>query len=169
MFAATAIVYSFLILVTCAAYVLSSVLARYQSIKDLPASIRNQFFLSVAFLIVITPVVFKITSPLIFSLLFPKFGEDAKALLGIVGWTIPFVVLIAMMPTTPGSAGVSEGGVAALYGVFLNSYLLGVFVLLFRLITYHMGLIAGAIFQYKIFRSITTFSTDMMSDGEESS
>ena len=112
------------------------------------------------------------------------------AVFWITGWIIPILlllglgiqpliiescaaqvllVLIAMMPTTPGSAGVSEGGVAALYGVFLNSYLVGVFVLLFRLITYHMGLIAGAIFQYKIFRSITTFSTDMMSDGEESS
>ena len=78
------------------------------------------------------------------------------------------IVLVAMMPTTPGSTGVSEGGVAALYGVFLNSYLLGVFVLLYRLITYHMGLIAGAIFQYKIFKSITSFSTDMISDEEKS-
>jgi uncharacterized protein (TIRG00374 family) len=73
------------------------------------------------------------------------------------------LVLIAMMPTTPGSTGISEGGTAALYGVFLNSSILGVFVLLFRFITYHMGLIAGAIFQYKIFKSVTSFSTDMIS------
>ena len=72
------------------------------------------------------------------------------------------IVLIAMMPTTPGSTGVSEGGVAALYGVFISSSLLGVFVLLFRLITYHMGLIMGAIFQYKIFKSVASFSTDMI-------
>ena len=73
------------------------------------------------------------------------------------------LVLIAMMPTTPGSTGVSEGGVAALYGVLISSSLLGVFVLLFRFITYHMGLIAGAIFQYKIFKSVASFSTDMIS------
>jgi len=111
------------------------------------------------------------------------------AVFWITGWIIPILlliglgvhpfiiescaaqvllVLIAMMPTTPGSAGISEGGVAALYGVFLNSYLIGVFVLLFRLITYHMGLIAGAIFQYRIFKSITSFSTDMVSNEDES-
>lgn len=72
------------------------------------------------------------------------------------------IVLIAMMPTTPGSTGVSEGGIAALYGVFISSSLLGVFVLLFRFITYHMGLIMGAIFQYKIFKSVASFSTDMI-------
>lgn len=72
------------------------------------------------------------------------------------------IVLIAMMPTTPGSTGVSEGGIAALYGVFIRSSLLGVFVLLFRFITYHMGLIFGAIFQYKIFKSVSSFSTDMI-------
>lgn len=109
------------------------------------------------------------------------------ALFWITGWIIPILlllglgqqpfiiqscaaqvllVLVAMMPTTPGSTGVSEGGVAALYGVFLNSYLLGLFVLLFRFITYHMGLIAGAIFQYKIFKSVASFSTDMISEEE---
>jgi len=111
------------------------------------------------------------------------------ALFWMTGWIIPLLlllglgvkpliiescaaqvllVLVAMMPTTPGSTGISEGGVAALYGVFLNSYILGVFVLLFRLITYHMGLIAGAIFQYKIFKSVTSFSTDMISNNDES-
>ena len=66
------------------------------------------------------------------------------------------------MPTTPGSAGVAEGGVAALYSVLIGSSLIGVFVLLFRLITYHMNLIAGAIFQYRIFKSVTSFSLDMI-------
>jgi len=65
-----------------------------------------------------------------------------------------------MMPTTPGSAGISEGSTAALYSVFIGSSILGVFVLLFRLITYHMGLIAGAIFQYRIFKSVASFSLD---------
>lgn len=77
------------------------------------------------------------------------------------------IVLIAMMPTTPGSTGVSEGGVAALYGVFISSSLLGVFVLLFRFITYHMGLIMGAIFQYKIFKSVASFSTDMINTNSQ--
>ena len=70
------------------------------------------------------------------------------------------LIIIVMVPTTPGSAGVTEGGVAALYSVLIGSSLLGVFVLLFRFITYHMNLIAGAIFQYKIFKSLTSLSLD---------
>jgi len=75
------------------------------------------------------------------------------------------LIVIIMMPTTPGSSGIAEGGVAALYSVLIGtsfSYLLGVFVLLFRLITFHMNLIAGAIFQYHIFRSVTSFSINSL-------
>jgi uncharacterized protein (TIRG00374 family) len=74
-----------------------------------------------------------------------------------------------MLPTTPGSSGVTELGMAGLYGVLLgvsHQYLLGVFVLLFRLITYHMNVICGAIFQYRIFKSITSFSLETVSKKE---
>ena len=70
------------------------------------------------------------------------------------------LIIIVMMPTTPGSAGVAEGGTAALYGVFVDFSLIGVFVLLFRFITYHIGIIAGAIFQYRVFKSVASFSLD---------
>jgi uncharacterized protein (TIRG00374 family) len=73
------------------------------------------------------------------------------------------LIIIVMMPTTPGSAGVTEGGAAALFSVIIGSshlYLLGVFILLFRFITYHMNLIAGAIFQYRIFKSVASFSLE---------
>jgi len=70
------------------------------------------------------------------------------------------LIIIIMMPTTPGSSGVTEGGAAALYSVLISSSLIGVFVLLFRLITYHMNLILGAIFQYRIFKSVASFSLD---------
>jgi len=105
------------------------------------------------------------------------------ALFWITGWIIPILLLlglglppsiiascaaqillivIVMMPTTPGSSGVSEGVLAALYGVFVPASLLGVFILLFRLITYYMGLIIGAIFQYRIFNHVASFSMDMI-------
>jgi uncharacterized protein (TIRG00374 family) len=75
------------------------------------------------------------------------------------------LLVIIMMPTTPGSSGVTEGGMAGLYSVIFGSpnlYLLGVFVVLFRFITYHIGLMAGAIFQYRIFKSLTSFSLDTL-------
>jgi uncharacterized protein (TIRG00374 family) len=70
------------------------------------------------------------------------------------------LLVIIMMPTTPGSSGVTELGVGGLYTVLIGSSLIGIFVLLFRLVTYHMNLIAGAIFQYKIFKSVASFSLD---------
>jgi len=110
------------------------------------------------------------------------------ALFWMTGWIIPILILmglgitpfivescaaqillviIAMMPTTPGSTGVSEGGTAALYGVFMPASLIGVFVLLYRFITYHMGLILGALFQYRIFKSLASFSMDVVSENKE--
>jgi glycosyltransferase 2 family protein len=79
------------------------------------------------------------------------------------------LLIIVMLPTTPGSSGVTELGMAGLYGVVLGAshqYLLGVFVLLFRFITYHMNVICGAFFQYRIFRSITSFSLETIKTKE---
>ncbi|MEF8848120.1 MAG: flippase-like domain-containing protein, partial [Candidatus Thermoplasmatota archaeon] len=104
------------------------------------------------------------------------------ALFWITGWIIPililmglgfrpfiiescaaqvFLIIIAMMPTTPGSAGVTELGATGLYSIFLpETSLLGVFVVLFRMVSYHMGTIAGAIFQYHVFKSVASFSLE---------
>lgn len=73
------------------------------------------------------------------------------------------LLVIIMMPTTPGSAGVAEVSILGLYGVIIGSTtnpLLGVFVLMYRFITYHMNLIAGAIFMQRIFKSVASFSMD---------
>ena len=70
------------------------------------------------------------------------------------------LLVIVMMPTTPGSSGVAELGAVGLYGVLIGSNLIGVFVLLFRLITYHMNLIVGTVFFYRVFKSVTSFSMD---------
>ena len=77
------------------------------------------------------------------------------------------LLVIIMMPTTPGSTGVTELGAGGLYSVLIDSSFIGVFVLLFRFITYHMNLIAGAIFQYRIFKSVASFSVDMIKKHED--
>lgn len=76
-----------------------------------------------------------------------------------------FLMIIIMMPTTPGAAGVTEGGASGLYYFIIgesNVYLLGVFVLIYRGITYYMNLIVGVIFQYRIFNSVASFSMDII-------
>jgi uncharacterized protein (TIRG00374 family) len=75
------------------------------------------------------------------------------------------LLVIIMMPTTPGSAGIAEAGIFGLYGVLIGTSagsFIFVFIILYRFITYHMNLVAGAIFQYKIFKSVASFSMDMI-------
>jgi uncharacterized protein (TIRG00374 family) len=105
---------------------------------------------------------FMIPSMILLGLGLPPFFVESYAAQALL-------LIIVMLPTTPGSSGVTELGMAALYGVLLgasNQYLLGVFVLLFRFITYHMNMICGAIFQYRIFKSITSFSFETVSKKE---
>jgi uncharacterized protein (TIRG00374 family) len=102
---------------------------------------------------------FLIPSMILLGLGLPPFFVESYAAQALL-------MIIVMLPTTPGSSGVTELGMAALYGVILGAshqYLLGVFVLLFRFITYHMNIICGAIFQYRIFKSITSFSLETIS------
>ena len=108
---------------------------------------------------------FLIPSMILLGLGLPPFFIESYAAQALL-------LIIVMLPTTPGSSGVTELGMAALYGVILGAshqYLLGVFVLLFRFITYHMNVICGAIFQYRIFKSITSFSLNTLSKKEEES
>ena len=84
-----------------------------------------------------------------------------------------FLIIIIMMPTTPGSSGVTELGAGGLYSVIIGSaaseVYIGPFVLMFRLITYHMNLIVGAIFMQKIFKSVTSFSMSTIKKNDKSS
>jgi len=105
---------------------------------------------------------FMIPSMLLLALGLPPYFIDSYAAQALL-------LIIVMLPTTPGSSGVTELGMAGLYGVLLGSsqqYLLGVFVLLFRFISYHMNMICGAIFQYRIFKSLTSFSMDTIEKKE---
>jgi len=107
---------------------------------------------------------FMIASMLLLGLGLPPFFVESYA-------AQVLLIVIIMMPTTPGSSGVAEGCIFVLYGVLLTdplSYsLIGVFIILYRFITYHMNIIVGAIFQYRIFKSVASFSMDMIKIHEE--
>ncbi|HVQ01195.1 MAG TPA: lysylphosphatidylglycerol synthase transmembrane domain-containing protein [Candidatus Thermoplasmatota archaeon] len=99
-------------------------------------------------------VCFMIASMLLMGLGLPPFFLDSYA-------AQMLLVVIVSIPTTPGSSGVAELSMTGMYGVILGAsygYLLGVFVILFRFVTYYMNLTAGAIFQYKALKSLTSFS-----------
>lgn len=117
---------------------------------------RRAFFFGAVLTVLLWSTGFMIPSMILMSLgLPPYFIESYMAQL--------LLLIVVMLPTTPGSSGIAEFGIGGLYRVLLsssNEYLIGIFVLLFRLITYHMNLIAGAIFMQRIFKSITSFSLD---------
>jgi uncharacterized protein (TIRG00374 family) len=80
------------------------------------------------------------------------------------------LLVIIMLPLTPGSSGVAEVSLYGLYGVLIgtsSSTLIGVFIILHRFISFHMNLIAGAIFQYRIFKSVASFSMDVLKKHDE--
>jgi uncharacterized protein (TIRG00374 family) len=56
------------------------------------------------------------------------------------------IILVAGLPLTPGSSGVVELSMSYLYSMFVPSYILGVLVLVWRVITYFTNLVVGAPF-----------------------
>ncbi len=89
----------------------------------------------------------------IFTFLF-WFSEFAIASMLLMGLGQPafliesFVVqlilaVIMMIPLTPGGSGVAELGATSLYGLFVPSAIVGVFVLLWRLILYYLNVLLG--------------------------
>ena len=117
---------------------------------------RRAFFFGAVLTVIMWSTGFMIPSMILMSLgLPPFFIESYMAQL--------LLLIVIMLPTTPGSSGIAELGINGLYSILLgvsNEYLIGIFVLLFRLITYHMNLIAGAIFMQRIFKSVTSFSLE---------
>ncbi len=53
------------------------------------------------------------------------------------------VNVIALLPFTPGGAGIAEASAASLYGLFVPSSALGVLIVLWRLIVYHLNILLG--------------------------
>jgi len=123
---------------------------------------KKSFLAASGLTVLMWSIGFMIPSMLLLALGLPPYFIDSYAAQALL-------LIIVMLPTTPGSSGVTELGMAGLYGVLLGSsqqYLLGVFVLLFRFISYHMNMICGAIFQYRIFKSLTSFSMDTIEKKE---
>jgi glycosyltransferase 2 family protein len=123
---------------------------------------KKEFLTAGGLTVLMWSVGFMIPSMILLALGLPPYFVESYAAQALL-------MIIVLLPTTPGSSGVAELGMAALYGVLLgasNQYLLGVFVLLFRFISFHMNMICGAVAQYRVFKSITSFSLETVSKKE---
>jgi hypothetical protein len=125
---------------------------------------KSLFFASI-FTILTWSCGFMIPSMILLGLGLPPYFIESYAAQALL-------IVIIMMPTTPGSAGVTEVGIYGLYGVLIgttSNTLIGVFIVLYRFVTFHMNLIFGAIFQYRIFKSVASFSLDMIKKTDDKS
>jgi hypothetical protein len=62
------------------------------------------------------------------------------------------LMILVVIPTTPGSSGVAELGATTLFSVFVPTYLLGIVVLSWRAFTYYLNLLVGGFVSFKILR-----------------
>ncbi|WGI16647.1 flippase-like domain-containing protein [Methanonatronarchaeum sp. AMET-Sl] len=70
-------------------------------------------------------------------------GQEVDFLTAWAGYAL--VMLIVMIPTTPGGSGVAEIGASIVYSAIAGTALIGIFVLIWRAVTYYLDLIIGGI------------------------
>ncbi|AKB77587.1 integral membrane protein [Methanosarcina horonobensis HB-1 = JCM 15518] len=62
------------------------------------------------------------------------------------------LAVIMVIPATPGASGVAELGAASIFSIFVDSSVLGITVLAWRALTYHMNLLVGGLMSLKIIK-----------------
>ena len=72
---------------------------------------------------------------------------------GLVVYAAQIILMIVIViPTTPGSSGVAELGATTLFSVFVPTYILGIVVISWRAFTYYLNLLVGGFVSFKILR-----------------
>lgn len=62
------------------------------------------------------------------------------------------IAIINMVPLTPGSSGITEISTTSLYALIIPTSVIGIFVLLWRFVTFYLNIILGAVAGLAIFR-----------------
>lgn len=78
-------------------------------------------------------------------------NEDPVVLLSITSQLI--LIIVSLIPITPGASGIVEAGMVYLYSMFLPSHILGVLIGIWRAITYFSNLIVGFVVNVRLLKS----------------
>ena len=62
------------------------------------------------------------------------------------------IAIVNMIPLTPGSSGITEISTTSLYALLIPTGMIGIFVLLWRFVTFYLNIILGAVAGLAIFR-----------------
>jgi conserved hypothetical protein len=93
----------------------------------------------------------ELTVPLLILL---GLGVNVKPIWALCIAAQVIVLIIMAMPLTPGSTGVAEVSMLSLYSIFIGSSILGVFVVIFRCMTYYTTLLAGGFAGLKVLKDM---------------
>jgi len=94
-----------------------------------------------------------ITYFLVASFILIGLNEDPVWLPSIAAQVI--LNIVVMLPTTPGAVGVTELTLGSLYYTIVENFaILGVFVLIWRFITYYLNLVVGGIVSLKVLKDV---------------
>ncbi|MDD1669309.1 MAG: flippase-like domain-containing protein [Methanomicrobiales archaeon] len=80
---------------------------------------------------------------IIVSLILVGIGEQPHYLLSLVAQIV--IAIIMMIPLTPGSSGIAELSATSIYGLFINTSIVGVLVVVWRAIFYYLNIAVGII------------------------
>jgi hypothetical protein len=62
------------------------------------------------------------------------------------------LMIVIIIPATPGSSGVAEIGATTLFSVFVPTYMLGIIVVAWRALTFYLNLLVGGFVSFKILK-----------------
>jgi hypothetical protein len=80
---------------------------------------------------------------IIVSLILMGIGEQPYYLLSLVAQIV--IAIIMMIPLTPGSSGIAELSATSIYGLFINTSIVGILVVVWRVIFYYLNIAVGII------------------------
>ena len=86
---------------------------------------------------------FWITEFMVASVILMGLGLDPYILLSFFFQII--IAIVMMIPLTPGSSGITEISTSSLYALIVPTGMLGIFVLLWRFVTFYLNIILGAL------------------------
>ena len=96
---------------------------------------------------------------IIVSLILMGIGEQPHYLLSLVAQIV--IAIIMMIPLTPGSSGIAELSATSVYGLFINTSIVGVLVVVWRAIFYYLNIAVG------ILASIPIIQREMLRRDED--
>ena len=108
-------------------------------------------------------VLFWITEFMVASVILMGLGLPPSVILSFFFQIL--IAIIMMIPTTPGSSGITELSTSSLYALIVPPAMLGIFVLLWRFVTFYLNIILGLIAgMFIVHREIATRSVEEGTD-----